>query len=123
METDLGTSSSNRPLSNEECELALWMLRHGGPDSERYISQLDQAEVTSWRCPCGCASFNFQIRGKPLARPGVHVLGDFVFGDDEKLRGIFIFESGGILSGVEVCGMAGDAPTSLPNIGDLRPLG
>jgi hypothetical protein len=59
---------------------------------------------------------------RPLAPPGVHILADFVFGDDESLSGIFMFEKAGILSGLEVYGLAADAPTSLPAPESLRPL-
>ena len=77
------------------------------------------AEVTPWRCPCGCASINFQIAGHPAAPPGVHILAEFVFG--EPLSGVFIYESNGILSGLEVCGLAGDAPNWLPEPQALLP--
>lgn len=123
MQPILDAQSKSRPLSTIERQVALWMLIHGNSDAEQFIPQLEQAEATPWRCPCGCASFNLQIRGKPPAPPGVHILGDFVFGDEKAPSGIFIFESGGILSGIEVYGMAGETPKSLPNIEDLRPFG
>lgn len=52
--------------------------------------------------------------------PGVHILADYVFG--EPLSGIFLFESGGMLSGLEVYALAGDAPAELPEPHALRPL-
>jgi len=111
----------NRPLSKAEYELARWMLEHGTPEAPNFLRQLEQAEVTAWRCLCGCASINFKIKGHPEAQPGVNILGDFVAGDDEKLSGVFIFESGGLLSGIEVYGLTGDAPTALPTMDELRP--
>ena len=36
------------------------------------------------------------------------------------MYGVFIFESGGILSGVEVYSLAADAPSSLPDPEQLR---
>ena len=98
------------------------MLEHGKPEAKDFLSQLELAEVTPWRCKCGCASFNFQIRGKPEAPNGVHPIGDFVFGEGETLNGIFIFENGGILSGIEVYGLSGDAPKTLPRPEELRPF-
>jgi len=98
------------------------MLRHGSPEATSFLEQLDRASVRPWRCDCGCASFNFQIEGLPPAPPGVHILGDFLFGSEEKLSGIFIFSSDGILSGIEVYGLAGDAPRRLPSPAELRPL-
>jgi len=91
---------SNRPLSNSERVLAQWMLEHGLPEARPFLDQLDLTEVTQWRCPCGCASINFQIKGHPAAPPGVHVLGDFLSGDPDAPFGIFIFESAGLLSGI-----------------------
>ena len=111
----------NRPLSKAEYELARWMLEHGTPEAPNFLRQLEQAEVTAWRCPCGCATINFQIKGHPEAPLGVNILGDFIVGDEESLSGVFIFESGGLLSGIEVYGLGNEAPTVLPTVGNLRP--
>jgi hypothetical protein len=79
--------------------------------------------VTPYRCPCGCATLHFQIRGRPEAPPGVHVLAEFVFGDTQaEVSGIMIDESGGTPSVLEVYGMAGEAPRSLPEPESLRPF-
>lgn len=113
---------ANRPLTPAEYELAYFMLTQGGPEGQQFLAQLDQAEVTPWRCPCGCASFDFQIKGHPKAEPGVNILVDFFCGPEDAPSGIFIFESGGLLSGIEVYGMAGTAPKMLPNPGELRKI-
>ena len=115
-------SEGNRELTNHERRLVRWMLEHGKPEAVEFLQQLELAEVTSWRCPCGCASINFQIRGKPVAPPGAHPIADFVFGDEDTLSGIFVYEADGILSGLEVSGLAGDPPKSLPEPEALRPL-
>lgn len=115
-------SEGNRQLTEEEQRLVRWMLQHGNTGANTFLPQLDFAEVTPERCPCGCASFGLQIRGRPAAPPGIHPIADFVFGEGEALSGIFVFESGGILSGVEVYGLAGDAPRSLPQPEELRPV-
>src|SRR5262249_44854369 len=117
------TSNANRPLTTAERSLAKWMLEHGTSEARSFLPQLEDAEVTPWKCPCGCASFNFQVRGMPPAPRGVHILGDFVFGSEGELAGIFICSSNGILSGVEVYGLAGDAPCELPAPATLRPFG
>ena len=98
------------------------MLEHGEPTAREFFEQLAAAEVTLWRCPCGCGSINFQITGREPAPPGVHILGDFIFGPDDEPAGIFIFESGGLLSGIEVYGLAGNAPAELPREDALRPF-
>ena len=99
-----------------------WMLAHGIPEAAMFLPQCDIAEVTPWKCPCGCASINFQIKGHLEAPPGVHILGDYLAGEGEHTYGVFIFESGGVLAGIEVYGLAGNAPHVLPNIEQLRPL-
>jgi len=98
------------------------MLRHGTAEARDYLEQLAQAEVTSWKCECGCASINFQIQDRPPAPPGVRILGDFIFGVEGAESGAFIFSCEGILSGLEVYGRAGDAPKELPRPEELRPL-
>jgi hypothetical protein len=112
----------NRPLSQEEYELARWMLEHGTPEARDYLPQLEHAEVTPWRCPCGCASLNFRITGHAEPPPGVHVLADFLTGGEENPSGVFIFACGGVLSGIEVYGLASEAPRALPTVDDLRPF-
>jgi hypothetical protein len=114
-------AEQTRSLTDEERRLARWMLENGTSEAKEYLAQLNSAEVTSWKCPCGCASINFQIKGCPEAPPGVHILGDFLVGNDENLSGVFIFSSEGLLSGLEVYGLAGDASRFLPRPEELRP--
>jgi hypothetical protein len=116
----MGKSPGNRPLATEERKLARYMLEHGGAAASKFLGQLERAEVTPWHCQCGCASVNFQIEGFPLPDPGVHALGDFLCGPQDTPSGIFIFESGGILSGIEVYSLSGDAPRKLPAPDELR---
>lgn len=109
----------NRPLTASEYQLARWMLEHGTPAASCFLSQLEMAEVTPWRCECGCGSLNFAIRGYDEPECGMNLLADFVIGDND-LAGIFIYECQGVLSGIEVYGMAGDAPKTLPKPHELR---
>jgi hypothetical protein len=123
MQPDSSIDDGIRPLTQQERALARWMLQHGVPEAQPFLTQLERAEATTWKCKCGCASFDFKVDGMPAAPPGVHILADFMFGSDDDPKGIFIYESAGILGGVEVVGYAGDAPTELPNIADLRAVG
>jgi hypothetical protein len=116
-------SDDNRELTDHERRLVRWMLEHGSREAADFLPQLELAEVTPWRCPCGCASINFRIRGKPVPPPGVHPIADFVFGEADTLSGIFVFENDGIMSGLEVYGLPGEAPKSLPEPEALRPFG
>lgn len=115
-------NTRNRQLTAEERQLVRQMLESAAADGQTFLSQLGQAEVTPWKCECGCASINFEIRGRDPAPPGVNIIADFVYGDDATLCGIFVFASDKTLSGLEVYGLAVDAPTKLPRFEELRPL-
>jgi hypothetical protein len=47
-------------------------------------------------------------------------LADFVFGAGDDLSGIFVFETSGVLAGLEVYGLAGEAPKALLLPGSLK---
>src|SRR5450830_820495 len=87
------STCKNRPLTASEYALAKWMLENGLPEARVFLQQLDRAQVTPWKCPCGCASIHFQIDGHPPASLVVHVIGDFVCGAEDSPAGAFIFES------------------------------
>ena len=112
----------DRPLLPDEEQLIRWMLAHGTPEAQEFLSQLAKAKATAWRCACGCASINLAIDGLPEPSGGIHILADFVFGEDEELSGAFVFEQSGILAGLEVYGLAGEAPKTLPLPAYLRPF-
>jgi hypothetical protein len=114
------TAEKNRPLTDAERDLVRWMLEHGTAEAKPYLDQLELTEVVSWRCSCGCASIKFQIKGHPEAPPDRHVLGDFLMGEGDHLSGAFIYSSAGLLGGIELYGLAGEAPRRLPAPGDLR---
>jgi hypothetical protein len=115
-------SAANRDLTSEERHLVRWMLEHGTPDAPKFLDQLERAQVLPTACPCGCASIDFIIDGQLEPSGGMRPIADFVFGMGDELSGIFVFEQAGILSGLEVYGLAGDAPKTLPNPDSLRPF-
>jgi len=123
MQHSSDASSANRPLTEAELNLCRWMLEHSSTQAQSYLSQLELAEVTSWRCPCGCASINFQVQGSsPPASQGIKPISEFVFGGPADLSCIFLYvQYGGVLGGLEVYGLAGDAPRVLPTSDLLRP--
>ena len=116
------STSPNRPLTTNERSLVEWMLRHGKPEAAPFLAQLESAQVTPERCPCGCASIYLVVEGHPSPSGGMRPVADFVFGNDADLSGIFVYEQGGVLAGVEVYGLAGDAPSMLPRPESLRPF-
>jgi hypothetical protein len=103
-------------------QLMRWMLEHGNPGATAFLSQLADATVTPWRCACGCASIHFSIRGRAEPHGGLKPLADFIFGSESDLSGIFVYEQQGVLSGLEVYGLAGEAPKSLPAMELLKPF-
>jgi hypothetical protein len=111
----------HRDLTDEERTLARWLLEHGEPDTTPFVTQLGVAKVVA-RCPCGCASIDFEVEGRSPPSGHLRILSDYVYGDAETLTGIFIFERGGVLAGLEVYGLAGEAPSVLPNAQQLRPF-
>jgi hypothetical protein len=115
---------ATRDLTTEEHRLIAWMLEHGNQGASSLLPQLALARATGWRCPCGCASFDLVLEGQPLsvAKGHMQIVADFIFGPDDRPSGIFIFEKGGMLAGLEVYGLAGDAPKSLPIPEALRPF-
>jgi len=119
----MSESASNRELTSEEIHLVRWMLEHGEPDAPQFLPQLERARVLPTRCPCGCASIDFSVDGRPQPGGPLRPIADFVFGSGNELSGIFVFEQAGVLAGLEVYGLAGDAPKTLPSSDSLRPFG
>ena len=114
-------ASERRPLFPVEQELATWMLTHGNPEAQAFLPHVHRAVVVGG-CPCGCASIDFEVTDLPAPSGGLRVLGDYVFGEDMNLAGAFIFERAGVLAGIEVYGLAGEAPRTLPRPEELRPF-
>jgi hypothetical protein len=52
----------------------------------------------------------------------MHVLGDFLTGEGDHQSGVFIYSVHGLLRGIEVTGLANEAPRVLPKPEDLRAL-
>jgi hypothetical protein len=116
-------NDGTRPLTEEERRLVLWMIEHGNAEAAPFLSQVEQLEVSTERCPCGCATLFFRLKGHPPPPSGVHILSDGEFGEGANLAGIFLYESGGMLSGLEVYVMGGNNPLTLPHPDDVRLYG
>lgn len=119
MDTEPRSIPEERELSAEEYRLTRWILEHGVLEVEPFLAQLERARVVS-RCGCGCASVDFEVEGEPAPIGAPYVLGDFLCGDAAKRFGIFVFQRGGRLAGLEVYGLAGDPPRTLPAPEQLR---
>ena len=115
--------TQHRPLTADEYALIKFMLEHADEPAASFVTQLDRARVTPWRCPCGCASFNIEVEGMPEPTGGMTPLADFTFGSNANPCGIFPYARNGVLAGVEVVGYGIDAPKMLPTIGSLQIAG
>jgi hypothetical protein len=115
-------AQNNRDLTSDERRLILWMIEHGEPEAVQFLPQLERLHVLPIRCPCGCASLDFSVDGQPQASGPMHLIADFLFGGDSDLCGTFLFVQEGRLSGLEVYGLAVDAPKKLPSPEILRTI-
>lgn len=116
-----------RALTADEFRLARWMLEGSGPQARAFLPQLEAARATTWRCPCGCASWVFHV---DVSQPGAspvpgctsHALCDFFFEDEDDTCGILLTQEQGVLREVHLWS-TGDAPRVLPEPDRLHPLG
>lgn len=95
------------------------MLRNGTEEGRRFLNDLERARVHS-HCPCGCASIDFVIEGYEVPTGGIHILGDFLFGEGDKTSGVFIFEREGRLAGIEVYTYGDQVMRKMPDPSELR---
>lgn len=112
----------DRPLTAEEAALVRWMLEHGTVSAAKFLPQLAEARVVS-RCYCGCASVDFAVAGViPAPGDGIGILADFEYRTAEGyLCGVFVFERGGLLAGLEVWSVDGLCiPSTLPAVEQLQ---
>jgi hypothetical protein len=114
------TLLEDRPLSAEEKAIAERLLRDAAPsEALAFLTQLDHARVTG-RCSCGCPTVDltvpaeFRVADPPQNRP----LADATGRVDGKLVGVMLFQSGGLLSLLEVYRLedVSDDPFGLPAV-------
>lgn len=91
------------------------MLEHADSEARQLLPQMAQVQVLPTRCPCGCASLDFQVAGLPQPTGEIQPLANFVFGENNHLSGIFLFTQSGDLAGLEVYGLTGAAAKTLPH--------
>src|SRR5258708_4923830 len=106
-------------MNQAERDLAQWMLQHGGPEAQSFLSQLSAVRVSSWRCPCGCASLRIRVEGRPDPAPAIRVLAEYVIAFDDDFTTAGIYESDGTLGGIDLHSASGAALASLPQESDL----
>ncbi len=109
----------DRDLNSDERDLLMWLIEHGNAKASAFLSHIQTLRVVS-KCSCGCASINFSGFD---SEGGLHILSDHYWEDVEGNHfGIFVFEKGGILAGLEVYSVDGGmTPTRLPSSKSLHP--
>ena len=124
MTHEVGKLSEPRLLSPAERELTAWLLNHGCSDAPQFLTQLDRAEVVA-HCRCGCASVDFSVAGRRPKTFEMRVLSDYQWKDDRGyLFAVMVFEQDGLLAGLDVWSVDGQAiPRELPPIHSLLPYG
>jgi hypothetical protein len=122
MEKTANPIDEDRSLTREEESLVRWLLEHSEKDGPSYLPQVDDVRVVS-RCPCGCATINLSVKGERRSDQKMKVIADFAWDRDGQQFGIFVFEHGGFLAGLEVWSIDGQAdPSTLPRPDQLQPL-
>jgi hypothetical protein len=53
----------DRPLSDDERCLLMWLLEHGAPGATGYLSQIPSVRVIG-QCSCGCPTLDLAVAGK-----------------------------------------------------------
>ncbi len=111
-----------RALSTTEFRLADWLLEHStrisADEKMKFRSQLTDAVVSS-RCGCGCATIEFSIGGQKPAVGGLRPLSESATRNNGF--GIFIYETGGLLSGLEIYGLANlELPSEFPPLSEIE---
>ena len=86
------------------------------------VAELERAQASSEKCPCGCASFDFEIDGSPARTGGMNILADFLIEDGDFVGGVYIWAQNNVLRGVDVFGYTGDAPKVLAATESLIPI-
>jgi hypothetical protein len=111
----------NKPITEQEGQLIKWLLKHGAPGSDQFISQVDLLTVIS-KCGCGCPTVNFAFHGKSVESENKSILADYLATVDGQDVGVILFQREGRLSRLEVYSQAGtDKPFGLPEIEALYP--
>lgn len=114
----------NRTLNDEERNLLVHVLRHGGGSAQSFLGQLEFVRVTG-RCDCGCPTINLLVdraakTGNAESRIIVDLVGNLPDGRD---IGLLVFADDGYLSCLEIYifDHKGE-PFPLPVIASLRPF-
>jgi hypothetical protein len=116
-----GLESLDRPPTESEKDLVQWLLEHGLPGSDQFLSQIDSLTVVQ-KCTCGCPTVYFAVDGDSVSRKGEVLISDYRAEVDGEPVGVMLFQTGGKISSLDVYSMKGtDKPFGLPPIESIQP--
>jgi len=114
----------NRPLSEDECSLLIWLVENGNPEARAYMPQLETVRVVG-RCRCGCPSIDLAVGDAKEATTGAsHILADYIGTTPEGWQvGVQLHARDGKLSELEVYNLSEhEGAYPLPTIASLKPF-
>jgi hypothetical protein len=118
-----GTIVEDRPLSEEERKLLVWLIEHGTSEAHQFIGQIEEVRVVG-RCGCGCPTVDLGIHGAKRRTVGPsQILADFMGKTPDGFEvGVLVHARGGTLSELEIYNLGEhEGAFSLPTIGTLKP--
>ena len=116
------TILENRPLTEEEKSLLLFLLVNAGEEAAAFLPQIENAMVVG-RCSCGCPTVDLQVSEKAEASPHkTNVIADVIgITADGRQVGVIVFAGQGRLSCLESYNLSeSDEPWDFPLISSLR---
>ena len=110
-----------RSLSVAEAALVRWLIAHGTPNAQKYIGQVEMAEVVS-ECTCGCPSIDLAVPGVSSEVPaGSLIISDMVGASPEGVPiNVILWVRDDTLSELEIYSTDDSGSFSLPEPGGLR---
>jgi hypothetical protein len=111
----------NRPITDREAALILWLLKHGEAGAERYIPQIDRLVVVS-KCTCGCPTIDLALENEPCTSTRHGLISDHVAIVEGHYVGVMLFATEKQLCMLEAYALPfADEPFEFPEIDALFP--
>ncbi len=118
------TITLDRPLSEKEHAIAIWLLRNADPPALDFLPQLEVARVVG-QCSCGCPTVDLRMpEGTPAAEARDNPIGDATGYVGKDMVGVMLLQRGGYLRCLEVYDLSEiERPYGLPSLESLAPMG
>ena len=115
----------DRPLTEEERQFLIWLLEHGKPEANQYLSQVPDVSVVGV-CECGCPTIDLAVKGKSFDdrwKGGNLILSNYLGTSPEGASiGVMLHACRGLLAELEVFKFVDDKQKiSLPPPDTLTP--